>query len=312
MCLVFIDRPRSLEFQSYKLRKAFLSLLNKQGVTLIELMVTVVISVIILAAVYTIFTSQHRSWVIRAQISEMQKNARTAMQFLAKDIRMAGFGMPETAVNGFSDPINPANNVTNGTDEITVVSAYRQVSTLSANASRGASSITLQSSADAAKFNTTTRRYLYLDGISEDDNYEVTSISGPQLTLTPNLTRDYSANCPVFLVKAITYRVDFTDPDHPSLIRDENTGDRALLIAQDIEDLQLAYQDVSGNWYNNPPSVDDILAVRINIIARTAREDPKWAGNGIRPAIEDHSVGNPDGYRRRILTTVVEVRNMGL
>jgi len=278
-------------------------------------MIVLGISGVLLAAVYGIFVSQHRSWINQNQISDAQQNARIAMEFLSRDIRMAAFGMPEIAVNGFSDAITPANDVTNGTDEITVISAYRQISTSAAAAAREDTTVTLQSSADAAKFDTGTKRYLYLDGISVRDNYEITNIAGAQLTVTPSLRRDYNANAPVFLVKAITYQVDFTAPDHPRLLRDENAGIGPQVVAQDIEDLQFAYQDADGNWFDSPPVLEDIVAVRVSLIARTSREGREWdrADIGVRPAIEDHAAaGTRDGYRRRSLSTLVEVHNMGL
>ncbi|MEA1866845.1 MAG: PilW family protein, partial [Thermodesulfobacteriota bacterium] len=56
---------------------------------------------------------------------------------------------------------------------------------------------------------------------------------------------------------------------------------------------------------------DDIRSIRITILARTDRPDPDF--NGQRPAIEDHAADDdPDHYRRRLLTTLIKVRNLGL
>lgn len=285
------------------------------GFTLIEVMVAVAISAIVIASVYSTFTSQYQSSIAQAQVSEMQQNARLAMDLISRDLITAGFGKPATAVNGFSNAVAAANNGTNGADGITVVSAYRQLSTLAADASRGATTITVQSSADAAQFDTGTRRYLYLDGISAKDNYVVSNVGGTQLTVSPALTRDYVAGSPVFLVKAITYSLDFADADRPILRRNENIGAGAQVVSPFIEDLQFAYQDLNGGWFNVPPVAAEVRAIRINILGRTSREDPEWsrASLGRRPAIEDHAAaGAPDGFKRRLLTTVVEVRNMGL
>lgn len=286
-----------------------------EGFSLIELMVVLALSGVLMAAVYSSFTSQQRSWNLQRQVTDMQQSGRTAMEFLAKEIRMAGFGMPQAAVNGFAEAINPANNATNGTDGITIVSAYRQISTTTSDALTDATAITLQDAAHADRFDTGARRYLYLDGISQRDNYEVTGILGSNLTVTPSLQRDYTANSPVFLVKAVTYGIDFTGPAHPCLVRNENTGSADRLIASDIEDMQFAYRDVDGNWHDDPPAVEDVRAIRITVVARTSLQDSEWerAGTGVRPAAEDHgAAGTRDGYRRRIFTTEVDVRNMGL
>lgn len=286
-----------------------------QGFSLVELMVALVASSFIIAAAFSVFTSHYRTWIVENQVSDMQQSARTAMDFLAKEIRMAGFGAPDGAVNGFATAINAANNSASGTDAITVVTAYHQMSTLAAGAAKGDTTITLQSADDAAGFNTTTRCYLYLDGVSEDDHYQVTAAASAVLTITPALVRDYDAGSLVFLAKAITYGLDFTPSAHPCLRRDDNTGTGATLIATNIEDLQFAYQDSDGTWHDNPPDPEDILAVRISVLARSDREDPEWKRSvaGLRPAVEDHSAAaQGDGYRRRLMTTVVEVRNMGL
>jgi hypothetical protein len=231
---------------------------------------------------------------------------------------MAGFGKPAGAVNGFSNAVSPAinndatsgNSVLDGTDQITVVTGYRQISTLSAAASADAITVTLVANGD--QFNTTTKSYVCIDGIGKIDNYTVTGIAGNVLTVSPALHRGYQADAPVLLVKAITYSVN----DARALTRNENTGGGAQTIATNIEDLQFAYQLADNTWSNAPASPEDIRAVRINVLARTPFEDhsPGQTGTiGQKPDIEDHDVTNvTDGFRRRLLTSVVEVRNLGL
>lgn len=286
---------------------------NGKGFTLIELLVAVMLSGMVVTAMYSLYVSQNKSYTVQDQVAEMQQNARVAMDKIVRDLRMAGFGKPAASVNGFSDAITAGNNVNDNTDQITVVAAYDELSTLSANAPMGATTVTLQSAADAANFDTGMKKYLCLGGAPETDCYTVIGIVGDQLTVSPNLRRDYSSGYPAFLVKAVTYAVDWTDPNRPILSRDENTGVGAEALGSNIEDLQLAYQDVSGNWFDNPPAAEDIRSVRINILARTPYEDSDFDGEGTRPAIEDHAQADEsDGYRRRLLNTVVRVRNMGL
>ena len=291
---------------------------DQEGFTLVELMVVVAIFFFILAGVFTAYITQHHASVIQAQVTDTQQNARIAMDFLSKEIRMAGFGKPAGAVNGFSDTITPAinndatggNNVLNGTDQIIVVTGYRQISTLTSAVSADATTITLV--ANASQFNTTTRSFVCIDGVGQIDNYRVTGIAGNILTVSPALHRTYQAGAPVLLVKAITYNIN----DAMFLTRNENTGGGAQPLVPNIEDLQFAYQLDDGTWSNAPASPEDIRAVRINVLARTRFEDhnPGESGTiGQRPDIEDHDVANAtDGFRRRLLSSVVEVRNLGL
>ncbi|MBI5746725.1 MAG: prepilin-type N-terminal cleavage/methylation domain-containing protein [Nitrospirae bacterium] len=72
--------------------------LNKKGFTLIELMITLVISSIVVAAIYELYTSYYKSSVIQSQLTQLQQNTRNGIFDLERDIRMAGYGI--NTVNG--------------------------------------------------------------------------------------------------------------------------------------------------------------------------------------------------------------------
>ena len=63
---------------------------SEAGLTLIEIMVSMVISSFVIAGVYGVYTIQQRSYKVQEQVAEMQQRLRSAMDFLARDIRMAG------------------------------------------------------------------------------------------------------------------------------------------------------------------------------------------------------------------------------
>jgi hypothetical protein len=55
--------------------------------------------------------------------------------------------------------------------------------------------------------------------------------------------------------------------------------------------------------------------IRVSLIARTASEDPdlRNTGNNRRPGLEDRGqAASPDGFRRRMLSSEVKLRNMYL
>jgi prepilin-type N-terminal cleavage/methylation domain-containing protein len=66
------------------------SVLNRKGVTLIELMVALVISGIVIAAIYRLFVAQTRAYTVQDQVVEIQQNVRSAMEVLLRDLRMTG------------------------------------------------------------------------------------------------------------------------------------------------------------------------------------------------------------------------------
>ncbi len=62
-----------------------------QGFTLVELMVAVTIGLIILAAVAQLFATSRATFGLEESMARVQENGRFAMEFLARDIRMAGY-----------------------------------------------------------------------------------------------------------------------------------------------------------------------------------------------------------------------------
>lgn len=61
------------------------------GFSLVELMVSVTIGLIILAAVATLFVSSKKTYSTQDRLARLQENARFAMHYLARDMRMAGY-----------------------------------------------------------------------------------------------------------------------------------------------------------------------------------------------------------------------------
>ena len=64
---------------------------RQQGLTLIELMVSMVLGIVLMAGVLQLFAANKSSYQLTQAVSEMQENARFAMSRLERDIRMAGF-----------------------------------------------------------------------------------------------------------------------------------------------------------------------------------------------------------------------------
>ena len=86
-------------------------MISKQsGFSLIELMVAMVVGILALAAIYGAFQSQQRAQATQQMVVDMQQNARAALAFMTREIRMAGYqptshdGVDNDSANGIDDP----------------------------------------------------------------------------------------------------------------------------------------------------------------------------------------------------------------
>jgi prepilin-type N-terminal cleavage/methylation domain-containing protein len=259
--------------------------LRKNGVTLIELLIALVLSGILTAALYRIFISQQKNYTVQDQVIDMQQNLRIAIGQMTKEIRMAGYGGNILEVfgeiNGFTNIITPADN------SITILFAD-EIGVLKQNALKGTNQVKVT---NANKYNTAKKKYLCLNG---QNNYLIQDIVVDTITLTTSLLEDHIIDEPVYLVKAITYALGLSG-GKTSLRRNENTGGGSQPLAENIENLQFTYFDTDGNVTTNPP---DIRMIRVAVTSKTNMPDSEYKGK--------------DGYRRRVLFSNIKVRNIGL
>ena len=79
---------------------------SNQGFTMVELLVAMVVSLLAMAAIYSTFLTQFKSYHVQEEAADMQQNIRAAMYYMQKEIRMAGCdpqrigGFGITQVNG--------------------------------------------------------------------------------------------------------------------------------------------------------------------------------------------------------------------
>jgi type II secretory pathway component PulJ len=64
--------------------------LNHTGVTLVELLVTLLITGMVVAGFYRIFIAQSKAYTVQDQVTEVQQNVRNAMEILVRDLTLAG------------------------------------------------------------------------------------------------------------------------------------------------------------------------------------------------------------------------------
>jgi prepilin-type N-terminal cleavage/methylation domain-containing protein len=292
---------------------------DHRGFTLIELMIALVISAILVGGTHSIFITQQRTYVLQDQVVGTQQDARAALTIMARDIRMTGMltGFDGFSVNGSTEAITPTNSNA-APDQITLVFAAEEfaVSGTSVTVDTVNDKVVTLSADASAFFDTDHKKYVAFEG--ESHVYQISSVTSTTLTLTespPDYLENFSAR--VFRVRAITYSVSGT-----SLYR--NNGEASQILAgatnqSQVEDLQIAYQvEGSSDWiYDADTSSwptgegnEDIRLVRINLVVRTPIEDAEDQTYS-RPGLEDRAAsGTQDGFRRRVSTTVVKLRNV--
>ena len=82
-----------------------------KGFTLIELMIAMAVGLVLLAAVYSVFLVQNKELRNQEQITEMQQNARMAMEMMSRDLMMAGYGPSTlTRCTGTTPTTKPASS----------------------------------------------------------------------------------------------------------------------------------------------------------------------------------------------------------
>lgn len=68
---------------------------NNKGYSLVEVMVAIAILPFVLAAVYAGYLSMETTRSVQGQVTDMQRNARSAMHAILQDLRQSGYGMTE-------------------------------------------------------------------------------------------------------------------------------------------------------------------------------------------------------------------------
>lgn len=91
------------------------------GFTLVELLVGMIISMVVMTAIYSTFKNQNETYVLQGLIASTQQNLRAGMLFMEREIRMAGCDPLGTANAGISvadwDSISFTLDYTGGGDD---------------------------------------------------------------------------------------------------------------------------------------------------------------------------------------------------
>lgn len=76
---------------------------SKEGFTLIEVLIAMLVSLVIMGGAYMFFNTQQRQTTIQTNVSDTQQILRAAMDYVVRDVRMAGYDPHESGKFGIND-----------------------------------------------------------------------------------------------------------------------------------------------------------------------------------------------------------------
>jgi prepilin-type N-terminal cleavage/methylation domain-containing protein len=176
------------------------------GFGLIELLIVLAISSILALGMWSLASTQERTYKAQDSGVEMQQNLRVVLQRLTKDIMAAGLGPQSSTINGQNANAwyNAANswspfNIT--ATSIDIVGASQAPSTLSAEVASGTNTLPLAAGEGA---NFSAGQTINIAGV---ESATVTAVNGDTLTLSANLTLTHPSQASVYPIQWVTYSI---------------------------------------------------------------------------------------------------------
>ncbi|MBW6519963.1 MAG: PilW family protein [Desulfoarculaceae bacterium] len=226
---------------------------NSYGFTLVELMLTMAVSGIIVAAIYSAYISQQRTYLAQEQVAEMQQNIRAAMDIMTREIRMAGY------------------NPTGGAGAGITTALVGQIS------------------------------------FTQDTNGDGDTTDAGEI-----IDFGFSAAAVDADRNGIPDTVSNGVPEASPLGRQTGGAGGYQAIAEDIQAIEFRYLDAANVATTTPANV---RSVQISILARASKPDRAFANTmTYTPASGATNNWGPynDNFRRRLLITSIQCRNLGL
>ena len=267
---------------------------NEKGTTVIEMLIVVLIVGILTTAMARFFVVQNHLSNVEEQVGFMQKNLRSAMEIMIRDVMNAGSGVP---LGMGVDPLIPGDGTYGSPDSLVIMANFDYRYTTLFEDEGMDQTIHVM---DATGFYV--GGLVYIEDFNGGEFHTVTGITlgtpkEDQVTISQPLSRNYYTDDTIVSpIARVSYQLSWNDPDHPKLMRTIK-GAGSKVLADNIEDLQFYFVLADGSETPEPVDVSRVRMVRIEMTSRTNKVDCEFAG---------------DGYRRGTLESEVFPRNLNL
>lgn len=305
------------------------------GFSLVELMVALVISSILLGGIMTLMSSSKKTYTLQSEFSSLQDNARFLIDELIYKIRIAGYRGCSQDPTQQTNPFASSQNITSGSppsDQLVIVSLGEILPLAPAQTTfLGSTTINLRPGFILPSSLLSGSTIQIADCTIAAKPYTVQNISNNVLTLGQSLD-NFRSRVEVFNgFQEIIYRVQADSPGLVGLYKcqdnnpnggcDDQTQFKTPFV-DGVQSMQVRYgiETSTGQIQFKPdpttnPS-EKVIAVRISLLMRTPKKrgipsttnktfhlDPEVTYNPY-----EH-LSNEEGFRHRLFTTTITVRN---
>ncbi len=278
-------------------RQPQIGLRSPRGFGLIELMVTLVVMAAVLAGIYVSFFGTQRQSTRMTKVAEMRQSARTCIQLMEREIRMAGSGWGRLAVygsnNGASDSllaVRPGYGGSASSDSLRLVGAWQASTTIATGAMVTPTSPLKVASVTGFSVNDLV---IVSDGANAH-SFQITGFASGELlhasTSPYNVVGGhaqwpaggYPVGTQVYRITPATYYYDSVTFRRPAILRRE-FGQAPQIVAYDVNGMHVWYELQDGTWTRNPANlamVDKVIPVVLTRVAdarMATLQDSVWA-----------------------------------
>lgn len=310
---------------------------KQRGFTLVELMISLLLFSVAIAGALSVAGTMVQGYSEQRQAVAAETAVRVPMDFLTDVLRQASPGVASGQIWDTATCTSSAITVTNsssGSDKLDVIYASGGAFTSTRGAYTEATTTLEVTNASALAVGD----QVVITNTGTGHLVKITAIAGNTLTLASPCSGTaaftYDVGSLVVRARHATFFVDTLD-GIPTLMMDPDSDlpggtAGAEPLAEGVEDMQIAegidanadqviseLGTVAGDdeWVFNvsgeaaPAATAIPRAMRLTLVARTAKPLTGNVTPYQRPAIEDRPAGAADAYKRRVLSARIELRN---